>query len=195
MIPILELTQRKFHTQMYVAFAVGEFQDKVKAGKIIHSRVYFCLPIIITYSYTVVGMIYQKQIKEGIVQARPLTAKALFYAAGASTLIAGILHLAIVPMYFTQMTIDTTIFFIVSGLTQIFWVMPVIKSWGKPWYYVGIGGTAVLIIMYLVAVPGSGYPVSHLDIAIEFFQFAFIILCSIIVVKDRTTSRLYKRNI
>jgi uncharacterized membrane protein YuzA (DUF378 family) len=140
-------------------------------------------------------MIYQKQIKEGIVQARPLTAKALFYAAGASTLIAGILHLAIVPMFFTQMTIDTTIFFIISGLTQIFWVIPVIKRWSKPWYYVGIGGTTILIIMYLVAVPGSGYPVSHLDIAIELFQFAFIILCSIIIVKDRTTSRLYKRNI
>ena len=140
-------------------------------------------------------MIYQKQIKEGIVQARPLTAKALFYAAGASTLIAGILHLAIVPMFFTQMTIDTTIFFIVSGLTQIFWVIPVIKRWSKPWYYVGIGGTVVLIIMYLVAVPGSGYPVSHLDIAIELFQFAFIILCGLIIVKDRPTSRLYKRNI
>ena len=57
----------------------------------------------------------QKQIKEGVVQARPLTAKALFYAAGASTLIAGILHPAIVPMFFTQMTIDTTVFFIISG--------------------------------------------------------------------------------
>jgi hypothetical protein len=43
-IPILELTQRKFHSQMYVAFVVGEFQAKVKAGKILHSRVYFCLP-------------------------------------------------------------------------------------------------------------------------------------------------------
>ena len=137
----------------------------------------------------------QKQIKEGVVQARPLTAKALFYAAGASTLLAGILHLAIVPMFFTQMTVDTTIFFIISGLTQIFWVIPVIKRWSKPWYYIGIGGTTILITMYLVAVPGSGYPVSHLDIAIELFQFAFIILCSIIIVKDRTTSKLYKRNI
>ena len=136
-----------------------------------------------------------KQIKEGVVQARPLTSKTLFYAAGASTLIAGILHLAIVPMFFTQMTIDITIFFIISGLTQIFWVIPVIKRWSKPWYYVGIGGTTILIIMYLVAVPGSGYPVSHLDIAIELFQFAFIILCSIIIVNDRTLSRLYKRNV
>src|ERR671925_2428875 len=141
-------------------------------------------------------MIYQKQIKEGIVQARPLTAKALFYAAGASTLIAGILHLAIVPMFFTQMTIDTTIFFIVSGLAQIFWVIPVIKRWIKPWYYVGIGGTVILVIMYLIAVPGSGHPVSQLDIAIELFQIAFIILCSIIIAKgSRTTPKFDKKNV
>ena len=124
-----------------------------------------------------------------------MTAKALFYAASASTLIAGVLHLAIVPMYFTQMSMDITIFFIISGLTQIFWVIPVFKRWSKPWYYVGIGGTVILITMYLIAVPGSGYPVNQLDIAIELFQIAFIILCSIIIVKDRTTSRLYKRNI
>jgi len=124
-----------------------------------------------------------------------LTAKALFYAAAAFTLIAGVLHLVIVPMFFTQMSIDTTIFFIVSGLAQIFWVIPIIKRWSKPWYYVGIGGTVILIIMYLVAVPGSGYPVNQLDIAIELFQFAFIILCSVIIVKDRTVSRLHKRNI
>jgi len=124
-----------------------------------------------------------------------LTAKALFYAAAASTLIAGVLHLAIVPMFFTQMSIDTTIFFIVSGLAQIFWVIPVIKGWSKPWYYVGIGGTAILIIMYLIAVPGSGYPVSQLDIAIELFQIAFIILCSIIIAKNRRELKLDKKNV
>jgi hypothetical protein len=124
-----------------------------------------------------------------------LTAEALFYAAAASTLIAGVLHLAIVPMYFTQMSIDTTIFFTVSGLAQIFWVIPIIKRWSKLWYYVGIGGTAILIIMYFIAVPGSGYPVNQLDITIELFQIAFIILCSIIIVKDRTSSKLQKRNI
>jgi uncharacterized membrane protein YuzA (DUF378 family) len=124
-----------------------------------------------------------------------LTAKALFYAAAASTLIAGVLHLAIVPMFFTQMSIDTTIFFIVSGLAQIFWVIPVINRWSKPWYYVGIGGTVILIIMYLIAVPGSGYPVSQLDIAIELFQIAFIILCRIIIAKNRGEMKLDKKNV
>ena len=124
-----------------------------------------------------------------------MTNKILFYAAAASTFIAGVLHLAIVPMFFTQMSIDVTIFFIVSGLTQIFWVIPVIKRWIKPWYYVGIGGTVILVIMYLIAVPGSGYPVSQLDIAIELFQIAFIILCSIIIAKNRGKMKLDKKNV
>ena len=123
-----------------------------------------------------------------------MTAKTILYAAAASTLIAGVLHLAIVPMFFTQMSTDITLFFIVSGLAQIFWVIPVIKRWSKSWYYVGIGGTVILIIMYLIAVPGSGYPVSQLDVAIELFQIVFIILCSIIIMKDRATARLDKKS-
>jgi hypothetical protein len=124
-----------------------------------------------------------------------LTNKALFYAAAASTFIAGVLHLAIVPIFFTQMSIDIIIFFIVSGLTQIFWIIPVIKRWIKPWYYVGIGGTVILIRRYLIAVPGSGYPVSQLDIAIELFQIAFIILSSIIIAKNRRQMKLDKENV
>jgi hypothetical protein len=130
-----------------------------------------------------------------IIQNELLTNKILFYAAAASTFIAGVLHLAIVPMFFTQMSIDITIFFIISGLAQIFWVIPVIKRWIKPWYYVGIGGTVILVIMYLIAVPGSGYPVSQLDIVIELFQIVFIILCSIIIAKARTTQKFEKKNV
>jgi hypothetical protein len=103
-----------------------------------------------------------------------LTNRALFYGAAASTFIAGVLHLAIVPIYFTLMPVDLTIFFIVSGLAQLFWVIPIIKRWSRPWYYVG--GTVVLIIVYLIAVPGSGHPVGELDIAIELFQIVFYVV-------------------
>jgi hypothetical protein len=89
-----------------------------------------------------------------------LTNKALFYAAAASTFIASVLHLAIVPIYFTLMPVNLTIFFILSGLAQLFWVIPVIKRWSKPWDYVGIGETVVVIIMDIIAVPGSRHPVS-----------------------------------
>ena len=116
--------------------------------------------------------------------------KVLFYVAAASTAVAGILHLALVPMYFSVMSIDVTVFFIVSGLAQLFWVIPIIKRWDKLWYYIGIGGTTVLIIMWIVAVPGSGYPVDGLQIVTEVFQIIFIITCSFIISKGRIKAKL-----
>jgi hypothetical protein len=75
--------------------------------------------------------------------------------------------------------------FIVSGLAQLFWVIPTIKRWIFPWYYIGIGGTIVLILLWIIAIPGSGYPIGETDIAIEFFQIVFIALCVIIIRKNR----------
>ncbi|MGA8911740.1 MAG: hypothetical protein WB443_02660, partial [Nitrososphaeraceae archaeon] len=63
----------------------------------------------------------------------------LFYVAAASTFMAGVLHLAIVPMFFTLMPMNVTIFFLVAGVSQLFWVIPVLKRWNNLWYYVGIG--------------------------------------------------------
>jgi hypothetical protein len=115
----------------------------------------------------------------------------LFYAAAASTFIAGVLHLAIVPMFFAQMPLNVTLFFIISGLAQLFWVIPVIKRWSKPWYYIGVGGTAILIILWIIEVPHSR--VSELEVAIELFQIVFIILCSIIIEKGRTTPKFEEK--
>ena len=107
----------------------------------------------------------------------------LVYAAAASTFLAGILHIALVPMFFKLMTPDVIIFFIVSGLAQIFWIIPTIKRWIMPWYYIGIGGTIILIILWIIAVPGSGHPIGGTDVAIEVFQIVYIILSIIIIVK------------
>jgi hypothetical protein len=117
----------------------------------------------------------------------------LLYLAASSTFIAGVLHLAIVPIFFAQMPIDFMIFFVASGLAQLFWVIPTIKKWSKPWFYVGIGGTVLLIIMYFVAVPGSGRPISTLDAAIEASQIIFVILYSTIIFKDRTAAKINKK--
>ena len=117
----------------------------------------------------------------------------LFYGAAASTLIAGVLHLAIVPMFFNKMPANVAIFFIISGLAQLFWVIPVIKRWSNIWYYVGIGGTAILIILWIIVVPHNG--ISELEVAIELFQIVFIILCTIIIAKGRTISKFEEKNI
>ena len=118
----------------------------------------------------------------------------LIYGAAASTFIAGLLHLAIVPMFLNKMPANVTIFFIIAGLAQLFWVIPVINRWSNIWYYIGIGGTVILIILWIIAVPARGLAVSELEVAIEFFQIVFIILC-IIIVKDITTTRLDQKNI
>ena len=118
-----------------------------------------------------------------------LTSQVLYYVAAASTVIAGILHLAIIPLFFNIMPMDVTIFFLVSGLAQVFWVIPVVKKWNDLWFYVGIVGTVILIIMWLVAVPGSGHQVDTNQIAIEVLQIIFIICC-ILIIKDRAALKV-----
>lgn len=122
-----------------------------------------------------------------------LKSNILFYVAGASTLIAGVLHLAIVPMFFNKMPANVTVFFIVSGLAQLFWLIPVIKRWSNIWYYIGIGGTVILIILWIIAVPARGLAVSELEVVIELFQIVFIILCTIIV-KNTAMTTVSKKN-
>ena len=31
----------------------------------------------------------------------------------------------------------------------MFWAVPMIRKWGRPWYAVGIGGTAVFIAIWI----------------------------------------------
>ena len=121
----------------------------------------------------------------GIFRNLILTNRVLFYVAAASTLTAGVLHLTIIPMFFTLMPMNVTIFFLIAGAAQLFWVIPVLKRWRNLWYYVGVGGTVILIALFIIAVPGRGLPVSGLEVTIVLVQIVFII-CSIIIVKDRT---------
>ena len=114
----------------------------------------------------------------------------LFYSAAVCTFIAGILHLTLVPNAIDR-NVNNGIFFLISGLAQIFWVVPLIRHWGKVWYYVGIAGTLVLIIMWIITripdnpITGRGGPIGETAIVVEVFQVAFIVLSIIILIKDR----------
>ena len=113
----------------------------------------------------------------------------LYYAAAATTAIAGILHLSLVPNVIGRNP-NSGIFFIISGIAQIFWVIPMLKRWGRIWYFLGIGGTIILIIMWgITRVPGNpitgrGGPISEMAIVIEIFQIAYIIITAIIILKE-----------
>jgi uncharacterized membrane protein YuzA (DUF378 family) len=115
--------------------------------------------------------------------------KVLIYSAALCTLIAGVLHLAIVPMFIGQMTAEITVFFVASGLAQICWILPTLKKWIMPWYYVGIGGTIVLIVLWIIYIPGGGHPIDLNSATIEAFQIAFVILSAIIIKESKEESR------
>jgi hypothetical protein len=119
---------------------------------------------------------------------------ALYYTAAATTAIAGILHL-IFASNVIGVNINNGIFFIVAGIAQIFWALPMVKRWRRIWYYIGIAGTIVLIILWAITrVPGNpitgrGGPINEIGIAIEVFQIAYIVLTAIIIGKETTTRR------
>ena len=65
---------------------------------------------------------------------------ALYYTAAATTALAGILHLILVPDIIGR-NLNSGLFFIVVDIAQIFWVIPMLKRGGRIWYYIGIAGT------------------------------------------------------
>ena len=119
-----------------------------------------------------------------------ITRRSLLYlGAAVSTGIAGILHLMLVSGSISS-HLEYAIFFLVSGVAQIFWVLPMVRKWGRIWYIIGIAGTIVLVgltgyvIANIVQNPESAPPgISELAVAIEVFQISFVILTGIVIVK------------
>jgi hypothetical protein len=118
----------------------------------------------------------------------------LFYAAAAATAIAGILHL-IFASNVVGSNIPSGTFFIVAGIAQVFWALPMVRRWGKVWYYIGIAGTVVLIILWTVTrapnpiTEGRALPINEIGVAIEVFQIAYIVITAIIIAKERGERR------
>ena len=116
----------------------------------------------------------------------------LYYGAAACTGIAGILHLVLVSNAINS-NINNAIFFLVAGILQLFWVLPMIKRWGKIWYAIGIAGTVILIGIWVItripdnSITGRGGPVSELAIATEVFQIAYIVLTAVVMAKERVS--------
>ena len=122
-----------------------------------------------------------------------MTNRILYYVAAATTAIAGILHVSLVPDIIVR-NLNSGVFFLISGIAQIFWVIPMLKRWGRTWYYIGIAGTIILIIMWVMTripgnpITGRGGPISEMAVAIEVFQVAYIIITAIIIAKESRSS-------
>lgn len=112
----------------------------------------------------------------------------LFYAAGSATAIAGIIHLT---LGIDTENLNSQILFVVGGSAQIFWVLPMIRKWGKVWYLVGIGGTVVFIAIWVITripdnpITGRGGRINENGILVEVFQIAFVAIAIVILVVEK----------
>ena len=120
----------------------------------------------------------------------------LFIAAAATTAIAGIIHLVLgIP----SNNLNSQILFVVGGLAQIFWVIPMIRKWGPVWYSVGLGGTIVFILIWVITripdnfITGRGGRVSDNGILTEVFQVAFVVIVIAILVLEKKYSEKSKQ--
>ena len=116
----------------------------------------------------------------------------LVISAITATAVGGILHILMVPRSLDR-EFEEGVFFLISGILQVFWILPIIKNWNRIWYYVGIGGTAILFALWIGErmprlVDGGGIRLSSNTLAIEGFQIAFIVLC-IILLKRKSNEK------
>lgn len=125
----------------------------------------------------------------------------MYYGAAVCTGIAGILHLRLVQNAISFNFINYAIFFLVSGIAQLFWVLPMIKRWGWKWYAIGIVGTVILVgltgyvIISILYNPISGRGgTSEMAIAIEVFQVAYVVITVIIVSKERSLCKMKEKS-
>ena len=114
----------------------------------------------------------------------------LYIAAAATTAIAGLLHLMMGPNSL-NFNINQGILFIVGGIAQVFWITPMIRRWGIPWYAIGIAGTIVFMALWIITrmpdnpITGRAGPAGNpIAITIEVFQAAFIGLAAAIIIYE-----------
>ncbi|HEY7079277.1 MAG TPA: hypothetical protein VH500_06225 [Nitrososphaeraceae archaeon] len=91
------------------------------------------------------------------------------------------------------------VFFLGSGIAQVFWILPMLKRWGKPWYYIGIIGNVGFIVLYIITlfpgnpINGRGGTVDLTAAICESGQIAYIAITAIILTKERRAIRVSQR--
>ncbi len=96
--------------------------------------------------------------------------------------------------------INQGILFIVGGIAQVFWLIPMVRRWGIPWYAIGIVGTVVFMALWIITrmpdnpitgrVGPAGNPIA---ITIEVFQAAFIGLSAAIIIYELRKKKKKKK--
>ena len=112
-----------------------------------------------------------------------------YYYAAAAIAIAGILHIVLSANGIGRASLSG-IFFLIARIAQLFWALPMARRCGRIWYYIGIGGTTVLIIIYFVTrfstpiTEGRALRINSMGIVIEIFQMIYIGLTAYILTRQ-----------
>jgi hypothetical protein len=118
-----------------------------------------------------------------------LNRRGLIYAAAGTTAAAGALHLFLSSSV-AAFNANMAAFFLVSGIAQLFWILPLVRRWNKYWMHAGIAGTGVLVALWAITrldnpITGQAFPVNTMGIATQVLQLAFIGLLAAMVFAQR----------
>jgi hypothetical protein len=145
-------------------------------------------------------IIYPKEIKrrkEAGVTTILIEKHVLFYLAAATTIIAGVLHLAMIgpslkPTNFPMELLPYTDgLFLISGIAQIFWALPMALRWNRRWFYVGLIGTIALTsLIALTRIPNEITGVALQDknpmaLLTEVMQTTYIVTTLAIILNNK----------
>jgi hypothetical protein len=102
------------------------------------------------------------------------------------------------PNFPLELLAGSNILFIVSGVTQILWAIPMFLRWNIRWYYAGLVGTAALVILLAASripnpMTGQALQNNSIGYLTEIVQIVYIIITGIItgiiIVKQRKRIR------
>jgi hypothetical protein len=138
-----------------------------------------------------------RRIKEARINTILIEKHILFYLAAATTMIAGVLHLAMIgpslkPINFPMELLPYTDgLFLISGIAQIFWALPMALRWNRRWFYAGLIGSIVLTsLIALTRIPNEITDVALQDknpmaLLTEVMQTIYIVTTLTIILNNK----------
>ncbi len=138
-----------------------------------------------------------RRIKEAGIYTILIEKHILFYLAAATTMIAGVLHLAMIgpslkPINFPMELLPYTDgLFLISGIAQIFWALPMALRWNRRWFYAGlIGSIALTSLIALTRIPNEITGVALQDknpmaLLTEVMQTTYIVTTLTIILNNK----------
>ena len=138
-----------------------------------------------------------RRIKEAGIKSILIEKHILFYLAAATTMIAGVLHLAMIgpslkPINFPMELLPYTDgLFLISGIAQIFWALPMALRWNRRWFYAGlIGSIALTSLIALTRIPNEITGVALQDknpmaLLTEVMQTTYIVTTLTIILNNK----------